>query len=270
MLADFWKALSQTITDGVAVKPTVLKSELQTDSRLIHYWHPTKESIEHLVISPPDRRHEVHTLAGLTQLATLASEMPHTKITVWVGGQSIRLCFDDHRRRDWATLPLVKSPLWTRLEQLGKNPLLSQADAIRLLRQELAPFDGDKKALVAARNLRMRRTEDGESTQNAGNAKMSRSIQQEAIGAHVLPETLPVRVFPFLQSPAFADGGRGYPVTLWIEPDLDRLAIRFEPDATELLDVLQRDQERLAEQIDANLAQVLERDQFVVILGVPE
>lgn len=263
MLAEFVEYLFELFKDQKAVElgatPAPLPADLQTDKRLKRFWDPHAKVIGDFAVAPPDRRHTVNTLNALIDFVSYWRDADSDKaITIWVGASKIVAVLNDEDRRDLVTLPLVKTPLWLLLDRLVAKPLQTQAEAIRLLRQDLHEFDPGEKALLSSRNMKLTRTENNESTTNPGNSRMSRSILQEAAGAKDFPETLKVSAWPYLGVIPTKDGTpyEGYALLLWLEIDFDNMGIRFEPEASAMVDAINREQLRLVEQLEESTGDI--------------
>lgn len=261
MLAEFWKLLTQKADEQAEAQldssPTVLPSEMQTDPRAVRYWNHVEKKVGSFERETAIRKAKVTTLDSLLAFVRYQKASDNASMTIWVDRFVITVVCDDDDRRDRVTLSLESTPLWKVLNNLSSQPLVAQQAAILLLRQEFAPFDVNALAISAVKNLKLKRTEDTESTANPGNVRMSRSIHQEAAGGQILPESLGIRVWPFTGVIPETDEGTpadGYPILVWLDIDFDKLAIRFDPDKAAMVQALELEQARLVEQLRESTA----------------
>ena len=141
-----------------------------------------------ITVPPALRSHKVESVDDLAA----AAEKWTGDSTVWIGTDAVRLVLDDADRRDVVTLPLVKSPQFTTLEQLAKTPLLDQQALIRRLRVDLPGAERRTELLSTVRKIKFRQSTSGEDDIQHGKESLGRAIEAQVTGSGDIPETVVV------------------------------------------------------------------------------
>jgi hypothetical protein len=222
MLEELFTALKTHLTDQAKLVPTRLKWNL--GDRHVRYWDPIAKEVIAEPIERDGNRHVIKSLESLIEYVNSTKRGDGRRI-VWVGESSITCEMDEGDGLDIVTMPLVYSPLWLLLDKLRNNPVVSQADAIRYMRQHFSDASGALAALTAVRSLRLQRTEGFESEQTHDTSRIGKSVVQEAAGASQLPESITVSV------PVFhSDHLHTFSVRVWLSIDFEGRKLLFDPD----------------------------------------
>jgi hypothetical protein len=262
MLSELFESLEEFFRSHNTQIPSRLK-ELETHSREVVYWHPGKRNVEHVDVPPKPRNIRVDTLPDLVQLLAFAdsveSDIELESAVVFVDfPRRIQVVFDHGTtRQNTATMPLRTNHLWRILQELSNKPSQTQAQAIRLFRQALQPFDVGAAALLAAQNIRLNALTENESVITSGNQRLSRSIQREAAGGgNKLPETLKVHAYPFDGLTASEDGNQSdpYPITVFLDIDFDKQGLVIEPNAQEMEEAIACEADRIKDKLVNEMA----------------
>lgn len=223
MLKELFDTIVEHCTKNAMIQPKPLDPSLQVKKDVVLYWNPESGKVDSVDKSLTDARHNLLSLESLISYTESHSE----DTNVWVGDSSVVVEVVEHSERDVVRMQLNYTPLFNRLRTLRGNPSVLQADAIRLLRQDFAPFDVSQKALTVARNLKIATVEDYESEQTNTTARLGKSVVSTASGATDLPEYLDVKTQVYLSSGVVA-----YPIRVWMSVDTNKRGVLlFEPDA---------------------------------------
>jgi hypothetical protein len=252
MLSELFNSLQAFVSSHDTQIPSRLK-ELETHSREVVYWHPGKRNVEHVDVPPKPRNIRVDTLPDLVQLLAFAdsveSDIELESAVVFVDfPRRIQVVFDHGTtRQNTATMPLRTNHIWRILQELSNKPSQTQAQAIRLFRQALQPFDVGAAALLAAQNIRLNALTENESVITSATQRMSRSIQREAAGGSKLPEIIKVHAYPFDGVTNQADGDRcdPYPITVFLDIDFEKQGFVIEPNVQDMEDAMAFESERI-------------------------
>ena len=223
MIKDGLEWLKEFFTDQERVKPT--KLEFVKSKRKSFYWDPASKMVEELDDSEPDVRHRI------TSVQSLANYINDRKLpsNIFVGDANITV---DQGLESIVTMPFRKTPLWLLLERLVKEPSLKQAEAIKLVRQEFAPFDVGQVALTACRSLRI--SSDTESIQESQAARFGKSVVAATVGGDSMPDKLVITAKPYQHSELTRT------VDVFLSVDFNKAGcIRFEPNEAQLLDAIE-------------------------------
>jgi hypothetical protein len=217
--------LREHFTDQAKVVPVVIEG-ISPSKRKKLVWHPEKKDLIELERERPDNAHKLRSIEAVIQYV-----LKHpAKTNVWVGPDKITVECVENNPKDFAFHPFVFNPLFKVLQELNNRPSLPQAQGIKLLRQQLSPFDPGAKALTVARNLKIATVEDYESEQSNITARLGKSVMASASGATDLPEYLNVTTQVYLKG-----GATGYPIRVWMSVDLaSKGNLLFEPDKAQL------------------------------------
>ncbi len=204
-----------------------------------------------------------HTLGHFDEVANVAGRFGEgdNKPVVWVGPEKVVVVIDDESHRlEKATLPLVKSEAFKRLESLRSAPapaLMDQKAFVRLLRIDLAGTLDPGALLNMVRNVRWSSQSDG-----------SIGRQRESLGSEItarcqdgkdLPEEVTLRLPVYITQGARLEK----PVRCSVEVEPADCKLRLLPLPNELERVLQ-------DTLDDIAAAIAERiEDIPVYLGQP-
>jgi hypothetical protein len=227
MFSDLFKVLRDHFTDQSKLVPVELKLGHSKREKL---WYDMRTGEMELVhVERPDNAHVLQSLEAFCQYVFDHSAADSVSI-VWVGNNKATFEVIENDPKDFASIQFLYAPLFCKLQELAKVPSIPQAEAIRLLRQQFAPFDVGSKALTIARNLRIATSEEYESEQTNITARIGKSVMASAAGATDLPEFLTVTTPVYLTRPDVV-----FPVRVWLSVDTSKKGnLVFEPDGTEL------------------------------------
>jgi hypothetical protein len=224
MLKEFFDRLVQFATDQAKVVPSQLG--WAPDSRTVLYWDPQQKKVVTMAQQPPWDRHKLLCVSDVTEYikALPASNMP----VLWIGERVITVEPNESDHTDLVTMPMRYSPLWKLLIELLEMKSVPQERAIRIIRQDFAPWDLGSAALTAVRNLKIARSGEDVSEQSHVAHRLSKSVMQDAAGASQLPEYLDIEANVWS-----GIGGMQSTIRVWLSIDFAKPGnIRFEPDAT--------------------------------------
>ena len=182
--------------------------------------------IREIAVSPPLRKHIVHTLDDIINYVKTGSN--HDPV-VWHGENAVTLILDDGDRRDRVTLPLTKSGKFETMAKLAKEqPWLDQKSFIRLLRFDLG-LD-NLKVVAPFRRLQWETGAKVDSQVNRGDAKIGKSIVEKVEGVDQLPDEIDV------PTPVYSESGEReeYLVRCGIEIDAANQRFQLVPLPDEL------------------------------------
>jgi hypothetical protein len=158
-----------------------------------HYLVGRNGDVQRLESDPTPRRHLIGSLDSFRDMALHLDGVNSAKPAIFLGREKLELVCDWDVRRDHATLPLVLSTPFARLQYFEDGTRwLTQAELIRLLRTDLAYALTDATILPTLRTLRFKKRDDGGTDVQHGKQSIDRSIQQSVMGAgeSPLPELL--------------------------------------------------------------------------------
>lgn len=224
-MKEVFEWIKNRFTDEARVVPCVIEG-ISPSKRKKLVWHPQKKDLIELERERPDNNHKLLSIEAVIQYV----QKHPAKTNVWVGPDKITVECVENDPKDFAFHPFVFSPLFKVLQELLNRPSVSQAEGIKLLRQQFSPFDPGAKALNVARNLKIATVEDYESEQSNITARLGKSVMASASGATELPEYLNVKTQVYLKG-----GATGYAVRVWMSVDLlKRGNLIFEPDKAQM------------------------------------
>lgn len=225
MLKDGLGWLREFFTDQSRVVPTLI-NDISPSKRKRYVWDPAKKEMVLVERERPDNAHVFRSVESLTNWINNQRETSH-RTNVWVGESSITIeCVEDNPK-DVLTLPLRFHPLYQLLRQMGLTCSHPQNAAIKLMRQQFAPFDAAGRMLNAIRNLKISTTDNFEAEASNVTAKLGRSVVQQAAGAGDLPECLNIITPVYYVSSAVP-----HTIRVWTSIDFDKRGnIIFEPDS---------------------------------------
>lgn len=246
MLKEFFQSVTDFCTSQKAFAPVVLP--VSRSKRVTMYWDPAEGEVKEVAHDRPDNRHELLSVESVVEYVQRSAGGGMTN--VWVGDNSIVVECRENSPGDVLTMKLVFSPLFSLLQRLHKSPKVSQAEAIKLLRQQLAEFDPTHSALAAARSLKLTTGEEFDSDKSHVVDRLGKSIMKRASGAAELPEFIDVK------TPVYLKGGQmGYVVRVWLSVDFDSPGhFRFEPDESHLENAIIAERLELVQLFRANLS----------------
>lgn len=151
-----------------------------------------------LTLPKQPMRQKVDSLETLLALARNAGETP----SIWYDESEITLVYGHTTRREWATMQLKRSPVFLAVENLKKHHRFDQKNLLRWLRFDLsgALSCGGPELLAAAKTVKFRKQQEGESTIVHGKASLGKNIQAEVAGASDIPEQFRVLCSVFMNS----------------------------------------------------------------------
>ena len=229
MLKELFESLKSFATDQAKVIPVVLDG-VSPSKRSKLVWNPAQQDIERIDRDRPDNQHVFGGVDSLVDYINNQQDKSH-RTNVWVGENRITVEVVENGPGDILTMPLKFHPLFAKLKSWGKKASIPQAEAVKLLRQHLAPFDPNSAALTACRNLKIATTDNFESEQSHAAARMGKSVMQAAAGAGELPEYLDVRTTVYLK----AGSVTVRTIRVWLSIDFaTRGNILFEPDEAQM------------------------------------
>jgi hypothetical protein len=240
MLKEIFEAARDFFEQHREQTPT--RIEFLDEKRTRFYWNPETKRVESKVCSRPDAKHKLLTIASVIDYV----EGRNHSTTIWVGKKAITVELIENEPGDILTLDLSTTTLFQRLESLVVRPSITQADAIRLLRQQLSPSDPGSRALTAARSMKLSRSTETESEQTHVTDRIGKSIRQVASGAGELPEYLdvPVTVYEASQQQNLCT------VRVWLSVDFkNEGCFLFEPDADQMEQATKAEREAMIEQL---------------------
>lgn len=233
MIKDAMEFLKKHFTDQALIKP--VKLDFPKVKRKAHYWDPKMGECQEIEDDPLDKR---HTLTSIRSLCEYVGNQA-SKASIFVGENKITA---DMGLANIATMPFRKTPLWELLEKLVNEPSLKQAEAIKLVRQEFAPFDVGQVALTACRSLRI--SSDTESVQESQAAKFGKSVMASTVNGENLPDKLVV------QAPVYQHSRNASTVHVFLSVDFNKPGcIRFEPNEAEMMDMIENEVQSVYSQL---------------------
>lgn len=227
ILSDGFEWLREFFTDQSEVMPKVIDG-ISPGSRKKLLWHPAKKEIVQLERDLPELRHVLQSIHSVIQWINNQDHKERTN--VWVSESAITVeCMED-QPYDILTLPMKHNPLFALLKRMGESYSYPQHEAVKLLRQQFAPFDTAGKTLTAVRNLKISTTDNFEAESSNVTAKLGRSVVQQAAGAGELPEYIDVKTTVYHASQAEVQT-----IRVWTSLDfVKRGNIIFEPDTAKM------------------------------------
>jgi hypothetical protein len=221
-------------TDQSKMAPVEL--EFAREKRVKRYWDPATRKVVEINRERPDNAHEFLSLDSLANyvlgIAEDGSRTNHP-VNVWVGDNEVTVECLENDPKDIVCLRFEHTPLFKLLLDLVKRPSLPQQQAIKLLRQQFAPFDVGQKAITTARSLKIHTTDDDERDHSALAARVGKSVVQQAVGAEHLPDRLVVL------TPVFTTSSDQCTVDVFLSVDFaNRGCILFEPNEQQLHDAV--------------------------------
>lgn len=233
MLAEFIGAI-RDLSVKAAGASVVKVAEHDRTAYLVH-----DGKAEMVAVPPPLRNHSLFSVDSLCEFAQTAHG------SVWHDESNVVVMLDDADRREWATLPLVKSAPFLVLENLSRSTkTFTQKELVRLLRHDLRNA-GVENVLAAVKRLEWKRTNDGRSSVEHGRESLGRSVEAAVNNAESIPEFL-VATIPVYSTPG-ADGRFAVYCTLEIDLQNERFALL--PDLDSLADAVHGAQESLHEHL---------------------
>lgn len=142
--------------------------------------------VTELSIAPKPRESKVDSVDDLCAAAKAYGDAAESSI--WLSPSAIVLIQHDDDRRDRVTLPLRESTQWKTIKRLASNPVVDQAELVRLLRTELIGVGGRAELLAAVRSIKFRSSAEGTSNIQHGNESLGRVIENAVTGAGAIPE----------------------------------------------------------------------------------
>jgi hypothetical protein len=137
-------------------------------------------------IAPKLRGHAVESVFDLCVAANKWGQLG----TVWINEHGITLVIDDSDRRESVYLPLNKTQIFNKVEELHQKPKMEQAVLVRLLRREFRNSPEATNVLAAVRKVKFRKNESGYSNIQHGEESMGREVEAEVSGATDIPDSL--------------------------------------------------------------------------------
>ena len=219
--------LKEHLTDQAKVVPTIIEG-VSPGPRKKWVWDPAEHKMVLLERDPPELRHVLQSIHSVIQWINNQDHKERTN--VWVSESAITVeCMED-QPYDILTLPMKHNPLFALLKRMGESYSFPQHEAVKLLRQQFAPFDTAGKTLTAVRNLKISTTDNFEAESSNVTAKLGRSVVQQAAGAGELPEYIDVKTTVYHASQAEVQT-----IRVWTSLDfVKRGNIIFEPDTAKM------------------------------------
>lgn len=177
-------------TAKTAAGARVLKIEGDPDTVLIDQDGETSR----YELPPKHRNHAVLDIDSLLDLADrncAYDEAAKSCAILWHSEEAIVLVFDDETRRDFATLKLQFSSVYSALRSFAAGRTFEQRDLIHLLKttfSDCAPPD----LIASVRTIKFSKTETGGSELNHGQASLGRQVEAKIVNADQIAESFVV------------------------------------------------------------------------------
>jgi hypothetical protein len=253
MLKELFESVKTFCTDQAKVSPVIMEG-LSPSKRKKLVWNPESRTIDEIERDRPDNAHKLLSLDSVidyVKTACLRADC-ETRTNIWIGPQRITVECTENEPGDIVSMDLTYSPLFRLLTTLRASPSKPQAEAVKLLRQQLSPFDGGAKALTAARNLKISTGTDYESEQSHVAGRIGKSVMQSAAGAAELPEYIDVKTPVYLKT-----GASSRLVRLWLAIDFAKQGhIMLEPDDAQMEEAMLLERAEILGYLSAALSDV--------------
>ena len=215
--------------------------------------------IREIAVSPPLRKHIVHTLDDIINYVKTGSNHDHVDKyrpwhcpkhdpVVWHGENTVTLILDDGNRRDSATFLLTKSDKFQTLGKLAnEQPWLDQKSFIRLLRFHLG-LD-NVKVVAPFRRLQWETGAKVDSQVNRGDARIGKSIIETVEGVDQLPDEIDV------PTPVYSESGEREEYLVRCDIEIDAANQRFQlvPLPDELVRIVDLAQASIRRRLESSL-----------------
>lgn len=248
MLAEFIREIT-----GLSEKANSISSMDLDDRTVLYRCGDTVTEREKL---PKRREVNLQSLASFVDFAgdhLMPSEGSHGS-AVYVSVEKafpsrIRFYFDQHDRRDHATLELERSAAFEVL--IGLSTPVTPKQLVKILRTSLSEAVVDPAFINVVRKIDFSRKSDGSHTTEHGRESMGKSVENQVrTGGGDLPEIVGFDL------PMFSNDGLSFKAALKFALfiDFDNERISLEPVGTELEEFVQLTQRRVMEAVTTALA----------------
>lgn len=241
MLTDFLKLIQDTAVKAAGASVVQVPGEGRT-AYLVH-----GNSVDAVVVPPPDRNHRLLSIASLMELAG-----GHAEGAVFHSDEKVVLVLDQEDRREFATVTLAKSAPFATLQKIAAcatgGTAFNQQALVRLLRHDLRNA-GVEHVLAAVRRIEFKRTGSGKGEVQHGRESMGRAVESEVQGVGDIPEFFNATV------PVYTTPGADFHKTVFCTLEIDAPNERFVilPDADSLAAAINEAQADLHAALDGEL-----------------